>query len=43
MARVTAVPRADHIVTLNDGRSVAYAEWGDVGGRPVVLFLGTPG
>lgn len=43
MARVTALPRADHVVTLNDGRSLACAEWGDLGGRPVVLFLGTPG
>jgi pimeloyl-ACP methyl ester carboxylesterase len=42
MPRVTAVPRSDRVVTLNDGRSLAYAEWGDLGGRPVVLFLGTP-
>lgn len=43
MTRVTAVPRSDRIVTLNDGRSLAYADWGDLGGRPVVLILGTPG
>lgn len=42
MTRVTAVPQSDHVVNLNDGRSLAYAEWGDLGGRPVVLFLGTP-
>ena len=43
MARVTAVPRSDVVVTLHDGRSLAYAEWGDSAGRPVVLFHGTPG
>jgi pimeloyl-ACP methyl ester carboxylesterase len=43
MARVTAVPRSDSVVTLRDGRALAYAEWGDPTGRPVVLFLGTPG
>jgi len=31
------------VVTLRDGRALAYAEWGDPAGRPVVLFLGTPG
>ena len=43
MARVTAVPSSDHVVTLCHGRSLACAEWGDPAGRPVVLFLGTPG
>lgn len=43
MTRVTAVPLSDHVVNLNDGRSLAYAEWGDLDGRPVVLFHGTPG
>jgi pimeloyl-ACP methyl ester carboxylesterase len=43
MARVTALPQSDSRVTLRDGRAVAYAEWGDLGGRPVVLFHGTPG
>jgi pimeloyl-ACP methyl ester carboxylesterase len=43
MARVTAVPQSDNVVTLRDGRAVAYAEWGDPAGRPVGLFLGTPG
>lgn len=43
MTRVTAVPSSDRLVTLRDGRSLAYAEWGDLGGRPVVLLLGTPG
>ncbi|HUG30238.1 MAG TPA: alpha/beta hydrolase [Candidatus Limnocylindria bacterium] len=31
------------MATLRDGRAVAYAEWGDLGGRPVVLFHGSPG
>jgi pimeloyl-ACP methyl ester carboxylesterase len=43
MARVSATPRSDGTVTLRDGRSLAYAEWGDPSGRPVVLFHGTPG
>ncbi len=43
MARVTVVPQSDSVVTLRDGRALAYAEWGDPAGRPVVLFLGTPG
>ncbi len=43
MTRVTAIPSSDSMVTLSDGRSLACAEWGDLGGRPVVLFLGTPG
>ena len=43
MARVTAVPGSDSVVRLGDGRAVAYAEWGDPRGRPVVLFHGTPG
>lgn len=43
MARVTADPRSDGTVKLRDGRTLACAEWGDRRGRPVVLFLGTPG
>ena len=43
MARVTADPRSDSMVKLRDGRALAYAEWGHPAGRPVVLFLGTPG
>ncbi len=30
-------------VTLRDGRRLAYAEYGDRQGRPVLLFHGTPG
>lgn len=43
LARVTGVPHSDSVVTLRDGRTVASAEWGDLGGRPVVLFHGSPG
>jgi pimeloyl-ACP methyl ester carboxylesterase len=30
-------------VTLDDGRTVAYAEWGDPTGRPLFSLHGTPG
>lgn len=43
MINVSAVPRSDRLVTLRDGRSLAYAEWGDAGGRPLVLIHGRPG
>ena len=43
MARVTAHPRADRTLTLADGRALAFAEWGDLEGRPVFLFHGRPG
>src|SRR6266496_459059 len=43
MARVSAQPRADRTVKLSDGRSLAFAEWGDLEGRPVFLFHGRPG
>jgi pimeloyl-ACP methyl ester carboxylesterase len=42
MARFTATPRSGGRVTLRDGRSLAFAEWGDLGGRPVVMFHGSP-
>jgi pimeloyl-ACP methyl ester carboxylesterase len=29
-------------LTLRDGRRLAYAEWGDPDGRPVLFFHGTP-
>jgi pimeloyl-ACP methyl ester carboxylesterase len=37
------VPRDDSAIRLPDGRALAYAEWGDPGGRPVFLFHGMPG
>jgi pimeloyl-ACP methyl ester carboxylesterase len=30
-------------IQLRDGRTLAYAEWGDSGGVPVFLFHGSPG
>lgn len=35
--------RADHTLLLTDGRRVAYTEWGDTTGRPVVYCHGFPG
>jgi pimeloyl-ACP methyl ester carboxylesterase len=32
-----------HTLRLRDGRSLGYAEHGDLSGRPVFLFHGTPG
>ncbi len=29
-------------VRLSDGRAVAYAQWGDIHGTPIVYFQGTP-
>ncbi len=43
MIRMTATPRLDRVIRLPDGRSLAYAEWGDLRGRPVVLLPGAPG
>ena len=31
------------MMELADGRTLAWTEWGDLGGRPVVLLNGTPG
>lgn len=39
----TADPRVDSSIELADGRSLAYARWGDPDGTPVVLLHGTPG
>ena len=36
-------PTHDSSVRLPDGRALAYAEWGDPAGRPVLLFHGMPG
>jgi pimeloyl-ACP methyl ester carboxylesterase len=37
------VPDAATTIELPDGRTLAYAEWGDPDGRPVVTCHGTPG
>jgi pimeloyl-ACP methyl ester carboxylesterase len=42
MTGADAVPGVDATITLRDGRSLAYAEWGDLTGRPVILFHGMP-
>lgn len=34
---------ADDVVRLRDGRALAYAEWGDPSGTPLMFFHGTPG
>jgi pimeloyl-ACP methyl ester carboxylesterase len=36
------MPIADRVLELRDGRSLAYADWGDPGGAPVVLLHGSP-
>src|SRR5687768_5099415 len=36
------MPLADRTISLRDGRSLAYAEWGDPSGAPVVLLHGSP-
>ncbi len=36
-------PRIDDRVALPDDRLLAYAEFGDPDGRPVLFFHGTPG
>jgi pimeloyl-ACP methyl ester carboxylesterase len=35
-------PLRDATIRLGDGRALAYAEWGDRQGAPVLLFHGTP-
>ena len=36
------IPAVDADLTLSDGRNLAYAEWGELGGRPMFLFHGAP-
>ena len=40
---IETTPRVDDLIALADGRSLAYAEFGDPDGRPVLFFHGTPG
>ena len=42
MTALTASPRIDDTIGLQDGRSLAYAEWGDPDGQPVFLLHGSP-
>ena len=37
------VPGNDHLLELEDGRTVGYATWGDADGWPVFIGHGTPG
>lgn len=37
------VPSNDHLLELDDGRTIGYATWGDPEGRPVFIGHGTPG
>jgi pimeloyl-ACP methyl ester carboxylesterase len=39
---MTGEPIRDERVRLRDGRKLAYAEWGDSQGPPVLLFHGSP-
>jgi pimeloyl-ACP methyl ester carboxylesterase len=42
MTRATSSPTLDSAITLADGRQLAYAEWGDPRGKPVVFIHGMP-
>jgi pimeloyl-ACP methyl ester carboxylesterase len=41
--RASARPRADATITLADGRALAYCEWGNPTGFPVLWMHGGPG
>jgi pimeloyl-ACP methyl ester carboxylesterase len=36
-------PRESLTITLNDGRTLGYGEWGDPAGKPILYFHGYPG
>ena len=38
-----ALAAGDGVLQLRDGRDLAYREWGDLGGSPVIFVHGTPG
>jgi hypothetical protein len=40
---VVRVPSEDHLLELDDRRTVGYATWGDPDGTPVFIGHGTPG
>lgn len=41
--KASARPRTDATITLADGRILAYCEWGEPTGSPVLLMHGGPG
>jgi pimeloyl-ACP methyl ester carboxylesterase len=41
--KVVRIPSDDHLLELDDGRSIGYATWGDPEGSPVFIGHGTPG
>jgi pimeloyl-ACP methyl ester carboxylesterase len=43
MGMINPTARRDGGLSLPDGRSLAYAEWGTSSGPPVLLFHGGPG
>lgn len=43
MTKASASPKVDRTIRLRDGRHMAYCEWGDLQGRPLVLLHGMPG
>jgi pimeloyl-ACP methyl ester carboxylesterase len=43
MTTPASTPKADHTVTRADGRHVAWAEWGNSNGQPVVFLHRNPG
>jgi pimeloyl-ACP methyl ester carboxylesterase len=43
MATLRGTPRIDSTMQLSDGRTLAYAQWGDESGPPVLLLHGGPG
>src|SRR5687767_6463035 len=43
MTQPSSTPRNDAILELSGGRRLAYAEWGDPAGRPVLFVHRSPG
>lgn len=41
--KASQTPSLDRTMKLTDGRTLAFSEWGDLGGKPLVLLHGMPG
>jgi pimeloyl-ACP methyl ester carboxylesterase len=41
--KITIVDRTCQVTRAPDGRTLTFAEWGDLGGSPVFALHGTPG